>query len=674
MASQSPSSSHQSTPPESVWKNFRRYFRQDLISGFLVFLIALPLCLGIALASGFPAIAGVFAAVGGSILAAMLSNSELTIKGPAAGLIVIVLGAMNDFGYSGGHDLAADAAAYHMTLAVCVVAGLLQIVFGLRRAGILGDFFPTAVVHGMLAAIGVIIVLKQLPIAVGQKASGEPLEIIRELPMTLVEANPQIACIGGVSLLILFGFGYWKTRTQSSLVKSFPAQLLVLIVAVPLGIWFDLSHDHTYTFAGHVYPIGEQFLVTVPSNLWDAIAFPDWQVFLNAEHRLNAVKWVLMIALIGSLESLLSAKAIDLIDPEKRKSDLNRDLLSVGLANSLVALIGGMPLISEIVRSKANIDNGGRTRMANLWHGVFLLAFVALVPGLIHRVPLAALAAMLVYTGFRLASPQEFYNVYKIGRDQLAIFLVTLISVLLTDLLIGIAIGVAAKLVIHLLNGLPLRSVLMPYLEVIDLGDRQVLICARESAVFSNFIPFRRQIEQIGLDGRNHVTLDLSETQLVDHSVMEQLHELQDTFERQGLTLQITGLESHQQLSEHPMAARRQVPLVARRLVLYIDPTHEPQVARLALSAAALDYTTIQCQHVARAEDATRDESSQSSRLRVELVIPRTAERDLLRGLAAELGATGESWFTLENVVRKRLGSADRIAKKKSPHSATASD
>ncbi len=542
----------------SFWANAKASWRSDLLSGFLVFLIALPLCLGIALASGFPAIAGVFAAVGGSLLATCLSNSELTIKGPAAGLIVIVLGAMNDFGFSGGQDIVADAAAYHMTLAVCVVAGLVQILFGLRRIGVLGDFFPTAVVHGMLAAIGVIIMLKQLPIALGQKAHGEPWEILLHLPRTVMEANPQIAAIGLGSLLLLFGFGYWKTRTRWSVIKAIPAQLLVLVLAIPAGMWFDLSHDHTYTFAGHEYKIGEEYLVTVPHNLLQAIAWPDFSVFVNREYRVSALKWVIMIALIGSLESLLSTKAIDLIDPQKRRTDLNRDLVAVGVANSLVASIGGMPLISEIVRSKSNIDNGGQTRMANFWHGCFLLAFVAMAPGLIHRVPLAALAGMLVYTGSRLASPQEFYHLYKIGRDQLFIFVVTLVGVLATDLLIGIAIGVVAKLALHIRNGLPWRSVLRPYLEISEQGERHIVISAQKSAVFSNFIPFRRQIEQIGLEAKNNITIDLSQTNLVDHTVMEQLHELESLFERQGLKLTVIGLDSHRAFSDHPRSARIQ--------------------------------------------------------------------------------------------------------------------
>ena len=206
-----------------------------------------------------------------------------------------------------------------------------------------------------------------------------------------------------------------------------------------------------------------------------------------------------MFSLIGSLESMLSAKAIDMIDPWRRKTNLNRDLVAVGIANSVVASIGGLPMISEIVRSKANIDNGARTRFANFWHGLLLLAFVALLPGLIHRVPLAALAAMLVYTGFRLASPLEFINVYKTGREQLIIFVSTMVGVLATDLLIGIGIGIAVKLSIHMYNGLPLSSIFLPYLEIEELGENTVLITARGSAVFSNFIPFRRQIERDGL-------------------------------------------------------------------------------------------------------------------------------------------------------------------------------
>jgi len=627
---------------------FINYLRNDLISGLLVFLIALPLCLGISIASGFPPIAGVFTAVAGAVLTTFISNSELTIKGPAAGMIVIVVGAVTHFGYTGGSDPAADFQAYRMALAVGVVAGVVQILFGLVRAGVLGDFFPTSVVHGMLAAIGVIIMVKQLPVAVGQSAKGEPLEILRELPEKLWHANPEIALIGLVSLLILFGFGYWKSKTSNKLIRSIPAQLLVLVVAVPMGMLFDLGHEHTYTFLGHEYQLGEKFLVTVPSNLLQAITTPDWSAFTNPDSRWGAAKWVLMFALIGSLESMLSAKAIDMIDPWKRKTNLNRDLLGVGLANALVALIGGLPMISEIVRSKANIDNGARTRFADFWHGICLLAFVAFLPALIHRVPLSALAAMLVYTGFRLASPTEFINVYKIGREQLLIFVATLIAVLATDLLVGIAIGIAVKLSIHLLNGLPLRSIFKPYLEVTEQGPSRVVVSARGSAVFSNFIPFRRQIEQLGLEGNNDVVVDFSHAELVDHSVMEKMHELEDEFHRAGKRLEVQGLEGHRQFSGHPLAARKRSFTPLKRVTIVTDPWIEDRLVKRLAELGASGYTSIPCRGAGR----SRLQAGLGSveQVRVEVVTPAAVANEIVDFVSGELSTEVPASVCLETV------------------------
>ena len=538
-------------------RGFRKFLRQDMTSGFLVFLIALPLCLGIAVASGFPPIAGVFTAVVGACLTPFISNSELTIKGPAAGLIVIVLGAMTAFGYTGGADPAADMQAYRWALAVGCVAGVVQVLFGLLRAGVLGDFFPTAVVHGMLAAIGCIIVLKLLPVTLGRKAAAEPLEIIRQLPETLAGLNPAIAVIGGVSLAILFGLPWLKSRLGQPWLRAVPAQLVVLVVAIPLGLCFGLGHDHTYAFAGREHAIGPSFLVNVPRNLAAAVVLPDFSVFSSSATVGKASLWVLMFALVGNLESLLSAKAIDMVDPWKRKTSLDRDLVAVGIANIVAASIGGLPMISEIVRSKANIDNGGHTRFANFWHGVFLLLAVAIVPGLVCMIPLAALAAMLVYTGCRLASPREFINVYKIGREQLVIFAATLVGVLLTDLLVGVLIGVAVKFFIHLANGLPVVSMFKPFLEVTTLDESTVQIVARGSAVFTNWIPFRRQIVQLGLEQGNNLIVNLEGTRLVDHSAMEGLQQLQEEFERAGLTLDVVGLDEHRPLSGHPLATRR---------------------------------------------------------------------------------------------------------------------
>ncbi len=535
--------------PVGTPANLMRYLKYDVLSGFLVFLIALPLCLAISLASGYPAIAGVFTAIIGGICGALFSNSELTIKGPAAGLIVIAIGCVTDFGFTGGRDPAADMAAYRMALAVGVAAAVAQIVFALLKSGVLGEFFPTAAVHGMLAAIGVIIIAKQVPVAVGLKATGEPLELIREIPQTLLHMNPEIALIGAVSLLILFG----KPLIKNRFVALVPAPMLVILVAIPLGTLFDLSHEHTYSFHGHDYDVGEQHLVNVPFSMFSAITTPDFSALTQS----TAWKWVLMYALIGSLESLLSAKAIDLLDPWKRKTNLNRDLLAVGVGNLASACVGGLPMISEIVRSRANIDNGARTRYANLFHGVFLLLCVALLPALIHRIPLAALAAMLIYTGFRLAHPREFLHVLQIGPEQLLVYVSTIIGVLATDLLVGIGIGIGVEVLINIVNGLPLRSLFKPFVEIVEEDEHTWCIAASHSAVFSNWLLFRKEIINAGLIHGKNVVVDLSETRLVDHSVMSKLHELGRDFERQGLRLEVVGLDNHRPLSKHPHSARK---------------------------------------------------------------------------------------------------------------------
>jgi MFS superfamily sulfate permease-like transporter len=535
--------------PRGTLANLARFARHDLLSGFLVFLIALPLCLAISLASGYPAIAGVFTAIVGGIIGTAVSNSELTIKGPAAGLIVIAIGCVTEFGFTGGADPAADLAAYRLALGVGVAAACMQIALALLRTGVLGEFFPTAAVHGMLAAIGVIIIAKQVPVAVGLRASGEPLELLLEVPDNVLHMNPEIGLIGFVSLAILFG----KPLFSNRFIKMIPGPMLVLAVAVPMGLYFNLEEYHTYTFNGEQYAVGEQHLVNVPFNLFSAITFPD---FSGLAHGF-AWKWALMYALIGSLESLLSAKAIDLLDPWKRKTNLNRDTLAVGIGNLAAASIGGLPMISEIVRSRANIDNGARTRFANLFHGLFLLLCVSLLPALIHRIPLAALAAMLVYTGFRLAHPREFIHAFKVGPEQFLVYVTTIIAVLATDLLVGIAIGIAVEFLVHFVSGMPLLSFVRPSLKVEENGDDTCRIKVLHFAIFSNWILLRRRIIQGGLQQRKHVELDLSETWLVDHTVMEKLHELERDFKTEGLQLNINGLENHRPVSAHPHSTRK---------------------------------------------------------------------------------------------------------------------
>jgi MFS superfamily sulfate permease-like transporter len=527
---------------------FAEALKSDSVAGFLVFLIALPLCLAIAKASGFPPIAGVFTAVVGGLVTPWLSNSQLTIKGPAAGLIVIVLGCVQDFGFTAGENPVADMQAYRMALAVGVAAGVIQILFGVLRAGVLGDFFPSAAVHGLLAAIGVIIIAKQFPVVLGEIAKGEPLELLAEIPKEIMHLNPEIAAIGAISLAILFLLPMIKNPA----IRKVPAPIVVLLVAVPLALYFNLSNPHSYSVLGHDYTVDSSFLVNVPMNLLSGLAYPDFTALTQP----IAWKWVIMFALIGSLESLLSAKAIDLLDPLRRKTDLNRDLLAVGVANLASSMIGGLPMISEIVRSRANIDNGAKTKFSNMFHGVYLLLFVALVPSLINMIPLAALAAMLVYTGIRLAHPREFLHVYRIGREQLVVFVGTIIAVLATELLTGIAIGIGIELLVQFIQGVPLASLFRPQTEVRQIDDKCHLIVPRQSAVFANWLLIRNKIEQHGLAQNANVVVDLSDARIVDHTVMEKLHEMEREFRQRGLSLEVIGLDRHIVLSHHPAAAR----------------------------------------------------------------------------------------------------------------------
>ncbi len=518
---------------------------RDVIAGFFVFLIALPLCLGIAMASGFPPVAGIITAVVGGIVATWLGSAALTIKGPAAGLIVIALGAVQELG-DGNASI-----GYRRALATIVVAAVLQVGFSLARAGALGDFFPSAVVHGMLAAIGIIICSKQIHVALGvTPGAKEPLHLLLEIPRSLGQLNPEIAIIGAVSLGILFLFPVLTKRF--SFVNKVPAPLLVLAIAVPLAHVFDLEHAHTYTFSvnHHDYPIGPSFLVNLPENLTAAVTTPDFSRVSSA----TSLKYILMFALVGSIESLLSAKAADGLDPEKRRSDLDKDLLATGVGNLVAGLLGGLPMISEIVRSSANIGYGARSRLSNFFHGLFLLLFVAFLPGLIHRIPLAALAAMLIFTGTRLASPREIVKTFRVGREQLLVFVATTVVTLATDLLVGVAAGIVLKMVVHVAHGAPAWSLFRPEIEEQVLGDR-VVLRIRHAAVFSNYLSIKRRLS--GHAEAKHLIVDFDHARLVDHTVMEKLTALQAEHARAGRALEITGLDRHQSLSEHPLSARR---------------------------------------------------------------------------------------------------------------------
>jgi MFS superfamily sulfate permease-like transporter len=522
--------------PAKGFKGFKENWKDDLLSGFLVSLIALPLSLGIAGASNFPPITGVLTAIVGGIIVAFFTNSELTIKGPAAGLIVIVAGAVDELGRG-------DAVlGWHLALGAIVIAGIFQIVMGAFKVPRFADFFPLSAVHGMLAAIGIIIMSKQIHLAVGVapselKGKG-PLELLGMVPHSIMNMEYHIAIIGLVGLMIMFGWKY----LSFSFFKKIPPALVVLIVAIGLGQFFHLFEPTYRDFKPLISP-GE-FTLSYNAS-FAGMSGGMLPVFM---------KYVAMFLLVGSLESLLTVKAVDLLDPYKRRSDSSRDIAAIGGGNIIAGLLGGLPMISEVARSSANINNGGKTRWANLFHGIFLLVFVVAFAPIIKMVPVAALAAMLIFVGFRLASPKEFWHIYYIGKEQLIIFLVTIVATLSTDLLIGITIGILTKVIIQLSYGVKLSHIFDPKI-VIDVEGDIYYVNVTRAAVFTNYLTLKGKLEK--LPQGKKIKVDFSEAPYVDHTVMENITRFKNAYVQAGGKMELIGFENYQTLSDHPLAARK---------------------------------------------------------------------------------------------------------------------
>ncbi len=506
--------------------SLKTHWKADLSAGFIISLIALPLCLGIAMASGLPPMAGLIAGIVGGLFLSLTGGSYLTINGPAAGLAVIVLNSIEGFKQiapAGLNPEQIELFAYQNTLAVGLTCGVLQILFGFAKAGVLSSFFPSSVVHGMLAAIGIMIFSKQIHVALGVKPEAkEMLEVIAAIPSSILHLHPNIAIISAISLVILVGHPHIKNKY----IKKFPAPLAVILFAIPLGHGFNLEAETKY-------------LVSVPDHILDGIVMPDFSNILTP----FAIQMIITYALVASLESLLTAAAIDRLDAEKRTSDFNKELFSKGGGNILSSLFGGLPIIAEVVRSSANINNGAKSPWANFFHGLFLLFFVVFLGGIIHQIPLCALATMLMVTGYRLASPQAFIQSYRIGKEQFAIFLATIFFTIAVDLLVGVLVGVLVKLFIHLFNGLTIKSIFKPFLTINELDENTYRVEVLYSAVFSNFIGFKKQV--LALPKGKTIEINFENTKLVDHTVIEGLTEIKTKYEEAGGTFKIIGLENH---------------------------------------------------------------------------------------------------------------------------------
>lgn len=513
-------------------KNYLNHTKQDLPAGLVVFLVALPLCLGIALASGAPLFAGIITGIVGGIVVGSLGGSQLAVSGPAAGLTVIVLNAIETLG------------SYEAFLLAVVLAGLFQLVLGFLRAGIIGSYFPSSVIKGMLAAIGLILILKQIPhfLGVDQDYFGDEsfLENGQNTFSAIINAFASVSLgaliVGAVALAIVL---LWEKpfMKKNKILGIIPGAL----VAVLAGILLNQVFIHFVPSMA----IAKEHLVTIPeitsfNGLMSELQFPDLTQFTNP----NLYVVTFTVAIIASLETLLSIEATDKLDPLKRKSSNNRELRAQGIGNILSGLVGGLPMTAVIVRSSTNVAAGGRTRMAAVYHGIFLLVCVFAIPYLLNMIPLSALAAILLVVGYKLSKVSLYKLMYKNGRHQFVPFIVTVLAILFTDLLIGITIGMAVG-VFYILK----ENYSTPFFHEAHQQNGKVTIKLSEHVSFLNKGSVSMVLNKLPED--TEVEIDGSYSRYIDHDVLEIIHDFKNTAVDKNIRLQLKNIPD---LKIHPKA------------------------------------------------------------------------------------------------------------------------
>ncbi|GAB3996644.1 SulP family inorganic anion transporter [Spirosoma daeguense] len=503
------------------------YFRQDLPAGLSVFLVALPLCLGIALASGAPLFSGLVAGMIGGIIIGTLSGSEVSVSGPAAGLAVIVA------------DSIAKLGAYEAFLVAVILAGVIQFVLGIIKAGRFSSFFPDSVIKGMLVAIGIVIILKQIPHALGrdndyegefefqQLADGE--NTISEIYRAIETASPGAVIISVISLAFLIMWDKTVGQSRKTMLKNFPAPLVVVCGGVALNEFFKVAVPEWY-----LGDTAHQHMVQIPTiapgkSLFSIFDFPDFNALSNPQ--VYGVAGT--IAIVASLETLLNLEASDRLDSQKRVSSTNQELIAQGIGNTLSGLIGGLPVTSVVVRTSANVYGGARTRMSAILHGIFLLIAVFLGGPLLNLIPLSCLAAVLIMVGYKLAKPTIFKKTYQDGWSQFIPFIVTVIGIIFTDLLIGIALGAVVGIIFVLYTNVQSSFHIV--------RDGHKVLIEFEKDVY--FLSKPQLKEALGsLHAGDDVVINGRDAQFIDHDIYNMLQDFRETAHVQGIRYELQNV------------------------------------------------------------------------------------------------------------------------------------
>jgi MFS superfamily sulfate permease-like transporter len=497
------------------------WFKHDLPAGLSVFLVALPLCLGIALASGAPLYAGILSGIIGGMLVSLLSGSQLAVSGPGAGLTTLVAASIISLG------------DYKLFLLAVMVAGLFQLLLGLFKLGAIANYFPSSVIKGMLAAIGIILVSKQIPLALGyDKPDFWTSGFIQLFSAdnffgNIENFNHHITrgaiLITVISLLVLI----LLQQPFAKKLKVIPAPLLVVVIGIITNILFtNIASD---------FSLKQTQLVNISSNIFESITFPDFsKIFSNSEIWKDGI----LIGLLATLETLLCVEAVDKLDKRNRITPVNRELIAQGIGNMTCGLLGAIPITSVVVRGSANVDAGGRTKLSAFTHGLFLLLAVMLVPFLLNKIPYASLAAILLITGYNLTKPKLYRNMWSLGRKQFIPFMITIIVILSTDLLLGVSIGLLISVYYIVQSNFKIEYNIT---QTKHLGIETQYIKLNHNVTFLNKVKLRKTLDEV--PEYTVLTIDGSESRLIDYDILEIISEFHRKAKDRHIELHLINVE-----------------------------------------------------------------------------------------------------------------------------------
>jgi MFS superfamily sulfate permease-like transporter len=505
------------------------WFKHDLPAGLSVFLVALPLCLGIALASGAPLYAGILSGIIGGMMVSLLSGSQLAVSGPGAGLTTLVAASIISLG------------DYKLFLLAVMVAGLFQLLLGLFKLGAVANYFPSSVIKGMLAAIGIILVSKQIPLALGyDKPDFWTSGFIQLFSAdnffgNIENFNHHITrgaiLITTISLLVLV----LLQQPFAKKLKIIPAPLLVVVIGIIVNIIFtNIASD---------FSLKQTQLVNISSNIFENISFPDFsRIFSTSEIWKDGI----LIGLLATLETLLCVEAVDKLDKRNRITPVNRELIAQGIGNITCGLLGAIPITSVVVRGSANVDAGGRTKLSAFTHGLFLLLAVMLVPFLLNKIPYASLAAILLITGYNLTKPKLYRNMWSLGRKQFIPFMITIIVILSTDLLLGVSIGLLISVYYIVQSNFKIEYNIT---QTKHLGIETQYIKLNHNVTFLNKVKLRKTLDEV--PEYSILTIDGSESRLIDYDILEIISEFHRKAHDRHIELHLINIEKVNVLAVH---------------------------------------------------------------------------------------------------------------------------